>query len=80
MGGGGGPEEMSCSIRLMLMRPLASVRCNTSESHILLYTHRYASILLSCLKCAEMAEMRWWGRKSGCINAGRGFVCLCMLV
>lgn len=72
MGGGGGPEEMSCSIRLMLMRPLASVR--------LLYTHRYASILLSCLKCAEMAEMRWWGRKSGCINAGRGFVCLCMLV
>lgn len=58
----GGPEEMFCPIRLMLKRPSAFVHWNASHSHVTsiisLCTHCYASTWLSCLKCAEMTEMR----------------------
>lgn len=55
-GGGGGPEEMSCSIRLMLMRPSASVRCNTSESHMLLTSFLFVHTPL-CFDVIELPKV-----------------------
>lgn len=88
----GGPEEMFCPIRLMLMRPSASVRCNTFQSHILLASFLFVhTVMLRLYWAAEMTEKgrvvevewvyEWWERICLFVHHGMNmclYVCECL--
>lgn len=56
--GRGGPEEMFCPIRLMLMKPLASIRCNTWLSHMLAVSFLFVYTVILSLYWVAQSVLR----------------------
>lgn len=90
----GGPEEMFCPIRLMLMRPSASVCCNAFQSNILLPSFLFVhTVMVRLYRAAEMKEIgrvverewvgEWYQRIYLFAHCGMNtclYVCMCVCV